>query len=115
MTFQQRLTRLASQKRALFRVFCLAVWVSACLALLLVILTKGLSIIEHGLPICALLARENMLQHLLYTACGCALVELLALPLAALGLWIFLPRLWQQTFAIRRVIEGEMSSNDPKG
>lgn len=77
--------------------FLSALVFAASLATLLVLLTpKGLRILQHGIPMCGLLAQNNMLDRLLYTSCGCALVEIILIPLALLGLRYFTPHLLRQ-------------------
>ncbi len=63
----------------------------------------GIPILQKGIPMCALLAREGMLGRLLYTSCGCALVELILLPLAFIGLRYFTPRLIGQFGYVRQL------------
>ncbi|MCE3234654.1 MAG: hypothetical protein K0Q50_834 [Vampirovibrio sp.] len=70
---------------------------SASLATIITLLFfGGIPILQKGIPMCGVLMQNNMLDRILYTSCGCALVELILLPLAALGLRIFTPKLLAQ-------------------
>ena len=74
---------------------------SVTLATLLTILLFGLRIIQHGIPMCGALAQAGLLHRVLYTSCGCALVELILLPLSLLGVLASAPRLYRQFVHIR--------------
>lgn len=76
---------------------------SASLATVITLLFfGGIPILQKGIPMCGVLAQNNMLDRFLYTSCGCAVVELLLLPLAVLGLRVFTPKLLGQFKAVRQ-------------
>lgn len=66
---------------------------------------------------CGTLIAAGELHMFLYTSCGCAVVELILLPLSAWGVWIFAPRLFRQYARLWKVRLGKggrpaMEKND---
>lgn len=88
--------------RFLIDLLLTCVMVSAGLATIITLSLHGLPILSRGLPMCVALYQNDMLDRLLYTACGCALVEIILLPLAGFALWVFIPRLIRHFKTIRQ-------------
>ncbi|HEY9687688.1 MAG TPA: hypothetical protein V6C52_12000 [Coleofasciculaceae cyanobacterium] len=75
---------------------------SSALATAIVLPWKGIPILQHGIPMCGILAQEQMWDRILYTSCGCALVEIVLFPLSLAALKFSAPRLFRQFAYVRR-------------
>jgi hypothetical protein len=75
---------------------------SSALAAAIVLPWKGIPILQHGIPMCGVLAQAQLWDQILYTSCGCALVEIILFPLSLVALKFSAPRLFRQFAYVRR-------------
>jgi hypothetical protein len=66
---------------------------ATALSLVITIVFFGFKIIVHGSHMCQVLIENNLLNRLLYTSCGCALVEVILLGVSLVTLRFSTPRL----------------------